>query len=102
MRVEQRFVVPIPENVPDTYAAPCLLFAGATVFEPVVDYVLPGTKVAVASIGGLGTKAIQFAAAYGGHVTAVAWTCDSIFFYIGTKNNEWFRCSNRLRRFCHE
>jgi uncharacterized zinc-type alcohol dehydrogenase-like protein len=70
-RVEQRFVVPIPDNVPSTYAAP-LLCAGATVFEPVVDYVMPGTKVAVASIGGLGTKAIQFASAYGGHVTALS------------------------------
>jgi D-arabinose 1-dehydrogenase-like Zn-dependent alcohol dehydrogenase len=35
-----------------------LLCAGATVFEPVIDYVMPGTKVAVASIGGLRTKAI--------------------------------------------
>jgi len=71
MRVEEHFAVKIPDNVPVTLAAP-LLCAGATVFEPVCNYVTPGKQVAIASIGGLGTTAIKFAIAHGGTVTALS------------------------------
>lgn len=73
MRVEERFVVAIPDNIPPELAAP-MMCGGATVFEPIVDYVTPDKSVAVASIGGLGTLAIKLAAAYGGQVTALSGT----------------------------
>ena len=43
-----------------------------TMFEPVVDYVQQGTRVAIASVGGLGTAGIKFAKSFGGHVTALS------------------------------
>ena len=71
MRIEEKWAIKIPEGVPPTVACP-LLCGGGTVFESVCDYVKPGTHVAVASIGGLGTAAIKFAHSYGGHVTALS------------------------------
>jgi uncharacterized zinc-type alcohol dehydrogenase-like protein len=71
MRINEKFAIKLPKDLPPTTACP-LLCGGGTVFEAVVDYVTPGKKVAVASIGGLGTAAIKFAAAYGGHVTALS------------------------------
>ncbi len=71
MRVEERFVMKIPDCIPMPIAAP-LMCGGNTVFEPICDYVQPGSHVAVASIGGLGTLAIKLAKAYGGHVTALS------------------------------
>lgn len=41
-------------------------------FEPVVDYVTNGTRVAIASVGGLGTAGIKFAKSFGGYVTALS------------------------------
>ena len=71
MRINEKFALKIPDGLPPEKACP-LLCGGGTVFEAVVNYVKPGTKVAVASIGGLGTSAIKYAAAYGGHVTALS------------------------------
>ena len=71
MRVNEKFALKIPKDLPPATACP-LLCGGGTVFEAVVDYVKPGTKVAVSSIGGLGTAAIKLATAYGGHVTALS------------------------------
>jgi D-arabinose 1-dehydrogenase-like Zn-dependent alcohol dehydrogenase len=71
VRIESRFAIKIPEDLPAEIACP-LICGGGTVFESVVDYVSVGTDVAVASIGGLGTAAIQFAKLYGGRVTALS------------------------------
>lgn len=71
MRIEEKFAFKIPEGLPMEAACP-LLCGGGTVFEAVVNYVECGTRVAVASIGGLGTAAIKFAKSFGAHVTALS------------------------------
>ena len=71
MRIEERFAIKLPAGLPSEVVCP-LLCGGGTVFESVADYVEVGTRVAVASIGGLGTAAIKFAKSYGGHVTALS------------------------------
>ena len=71
MRVEERFAIKLPGDLPPEVACP-LLCGGGTVFETIVDYVSSGTRVAVASIGGLGTAAIKLSKLYGGHVTALS------------------------------
>lgn len=38
----------------------------------IVNYVTNGTRVAISSIGGLGTAGIKFAKSFGGHVTALS------------------------------
>ena len=70
-RIEAKFAIKIPENVPDEIACP-LLCGGGTVFEPIVDYCEPGTKLGVAGIGGLGTAAIKLARLRGVTVTAIS------------------------------
>jgi uncharacterized zinc-type alcohol dehydrogenase-like protein len=71
MRVDERYVVRVPENIPSEVVAP-LMCAGGTVFEPICNYVKPGMKVAIGSIGGLGTCAIKLAKSQGAHVTALS------------------------------
>lgn len=71
MRIEERFAIKIPSGIPPLVACP-LLCGGGTVFESVCDYVQQGTRVAVASIGGLGTAAIKFSKSFGAHVTALS------------------------------
>lgn len=71
IRIEEKFAFKLPEGLPMEVACP-LLCGGGTVFEAVVDYVECGTRVAVASIGGLGTVAIKFAKSFGAHVTALS------------------------------
>mmetsp|Transcript_18355 Transcript_18355/g.22784 ORF Transcript_18355/g.22784 Transcript_18355/m.22784 type:complete len:371 (-) Transcript_18355:126-1238(-) len=71
MRIEERFAIKLPENLKPEVACP-LICGGGTVFETIVDYVESGTRVGVASIGGLGTAAIKFAKSFGGHVTALS------------------------------
>ena len=60
----------MPENVPGE-AAP-LFCAGLTTYAPLKRNVLPGMKVAVIGIGGLGHLAIQFANKMGCEVTAIS------------------------------
>ena len=70
IRVHSHFAVPIPDLVESAHAGP-LLCAGITVFSPLLEYgVNAASKVGVVSIGGLGHLALQFAKAFGGHVTA--------------------------------
>lgn len=71
MRIEEKFAFKLPEGLPAEVACP-LICGGGTVFEAVVDYVECGTRVGVASIGGLGTAAIKFAKSFGAHVTALS------------------------------
>jgi len=61
--------IQIPDIMPSPMAA-SLLCGGGTVWEPVCDYVKPGSKVGVISIGGLGTTAIKLAHIVGGDVVA--------------------------------
>ncbi|CAM9142516.1 unnamed protein product [Chrysoparadoxa australica] len=73
MRVNEKFVFAIPEGIPAEVAAP-LLCGGTTVWEPICDYVKPGTKMGVISVGGLGTEAIKLASTVGAVVTAFSRT----------------------------
>jgi D-arabinose 1-dehydrogenase-like Zn-dependent alcohol dehydrogenase len=59
-RIEAKFAVKIPDGLPSEIACP-LLCGGGTVYEPIVDFCPPGTKLGVSSIGGLGTAAIKLA-----------------------------------------
>lgn len=63
-------MVAIPEGIDLSVAGP-LFCAGATVFNPLVQFDLkPTSKVAVIGIGGLGHLALQFLNAWGCEVTA--------------------------------
>jgi uncharacterized zinc-type alcohol dehydrogenase-like protein len=71
-----RHVQPIPAALDSAAAAP-LLCAGATVFPPFLRHgVRPIDRVAVVGVGGLGHLAVQFAAAWGCHVTAISASAD--------------------------
>jgi uncharacterized zinc-type alcohol dehydrogenase-like protein len=75
MRVEEKFAFKIPDVLPTTFVCP-LMCGGCTVFEPIMDYVKPGSTVGVYSIGGLGTCAIKLAKLVGASVTAFSRTAD--------------------------
>lgn len=68
---DERFVVPVPDEVSSVDAAP-LTCAGVTTFKAIkVARVRPGERVAVFGVGGLGHLALQYARIVGGLVTAV-------------------------------
>jgi uncharacterized zinc-type alcohol dehydrogenase-like protein len=70
VRVNARFAVKIPETLTSENAAP-LLCGGITVYNPIRHFgVNPSSRVGVIGIGGLGHMALQFARAFGAHVTA--------------------------------
>ena len=70
VRANARFVIPIPDALDSEHAAP-LLCAGITVYNPLRSHgVNPASRVGIVGIGGLGHIAIQFAHAFGAHVTA--------------------------------
>lgn len=69
IRVDGRFAFKLPKNLASENAAP-LLCGGATVFSPIFHHVKATKRVGVVGIGGLGHLAIQFAKAFGAHVTA--------------------------------
>lgn len=71
IRVNGRFAVPIPEQLPSETAAP-LLCGGITVYSPLRRFAGKGAKVAVIGIGGLGHLGLQLANAMGCEVTAVS------------------------------
>lgn len=77
--VDEDFVYNLPKNLPMDKTSP-LVDAGLTVFSPMKQYgVGPGTRVAVAGIGGLGHCAIKIAKAMGAKVTALTtskWKVD--------------------------
>ncbi len=76
VRANARFVVPIPEALPSEQAAP-LLCGGITVYNPMRTHgVNPSSRVGVVGIGGLGHIAIQFARAFGAHVTAFSTSAE--------------------------
>jgi uncharacterized zinc-type alcohol dehydrogenase-like protein len=70
VRVNGRFVFPIPEGMDSERTAP-LLCGGITVYNPLRTHgVNPSSCVGIVGIGGLGHLAIQFAHAFGAEVTA--------------------------------
>lgn len=70
VRVNARFVIPLPEKLESENAAP-LLCGGITVYNPLRTHgVNPSSRVGVVGIGGLGHLAVQFARAFGAEVTA--------------------------------
>ncbi|RAS69862.1 putative zinc-type alcohol dehydrogenase-like protein [Lentzea atacamensis] len=74
--VRDRFAHPLPAGLDPAAAAP-LMCAGITVWEPLRALgVGPGTRVAVAGLGGLGHLAVKFAAAMGAEVSVVSRSAD--------------------------
>jgi uncharacterized zinc-type alcohol dehydrogenase-like protein len=70
VRVNSRFVLPIPAAIESENAAP-LLCGGITVYNPIRTHgVNASSRVGVIGIGGLGHLALQFARAFGAEVTA--------------------------------
>ena len=67
---DERFAFPLPENLSSETAGP-LLCGGITVYSPLRLYDVEARQnVGVVGIGGLGHLALQFARAFGCHVTA--------------------------------
>ncbi|MTD16910.1 alcohol dehydrogenase catalytic domain-containing protein [Nakamurella sp. YIM 132087] len=70
------FVFPLPADLDPAGAAP-LLCAGVTVWNPLRrSGIGPGSRVAVAGLGGLGHLAVKFAAALGAEVSVISRTAD--------------------------
>ncbi len=69
VRAHWAWTIPMPENVNLGEAGP-LLCGGITVFNPLVMFARPTSRVGIVGIGGLGHMAVKFAAAYGSDVTA--------------------------------
>jgi alcohol/geraniol dehydrogenase (NADP+) len=69
VRSHWAWAIPLPEQINFAEAGP-LLCGGVTVFNPLVMYAKPTSRVGVVGIGGLGHMGVKFAAAYGCDVTA--------------------------------
>src|ERR1700678_4645605 len=76
VRINARFVIPIPEALKSEHAAP-LLCGGITGYHPLRTHgINPSSRVGVIGIGGLGHLAIQFARTFGAEVTAFSTTAN--------------------------
>ncbi|KAI8877128.1 GroES-like protein [Backusella circina FSU 941] len=76
MVADNRLSYKIPEKIEPKYSGP-LMCAGVTVFNAIYSSsVLPSSRIAVVGIGGLGHLALQFARAWGCHVTAISHSPD--------------------------
>jgi len=75
VRVDSRFVFPLPEDLPSEGAAP-LLCGGVTVYSPLARLARPASRVGIIGVGGLGHLAIRFARAFGCEVTAFSTSPD--------------------------
>ncbi len=73
VRCQAEFAVKIPSGIELADAGP-LFCGGITVFDPIRRFVSPTDRVGVIGIGGLGHMALQFARAWGCHVTAFTST----------------------------
>ncbi|KAJ6818971.1 putative cinnamyl alcohol dehydrogenase 6 [Iris pallida] len=74
MVANNRYVVHIPDSLPLDSAAP-LLCAGISVFGPMKQHNMmevPGKKLGVVGLGGLGHIAVKFGKAFGLHVTVIS------------------------------
>lgn len=75
IKVDSRFVHPIPDGLDSASAAP-LLCAGAAVFAPIRRLADRSSRIGVIGVGGLGHLALQYARAMGGSVTAFSLSAD--------------------------
>ncbi len=76
VRANARFVLPIPDALASEQTAP-LLCGGITVYNPMRTHgVNPSSRVGIIGMGGLGHIAIQFARAFGAHVTAFSTSAE--------------------------
>lgn len=74
--VREGFAYALPADLDPAAAAP-LLCAGVTVWEPLHSLgVGPGTRVAVAGLGGLGHLAVKFAVALGAETSVISRSAD--------------------------
>ncbi|TXS47787.1 NAD(P)-dependent alcohol dehydrogenase [Streptomyces sp. OR43] len=74
--VRDAFAYPLPSNLDPAAAAP-LMCAGITVWEPLRSLgVGPGSRVAVAGLGGLGHLAVKMAVALGATTTVISRSWD--------------------------
>ncbi|MBW5247821.1 NAD(P)-dependent alcohol dehydrogenase [Streptomyces sp. P01-B04] len=74
--VREAFAYPLPPNLDPAAAAP-LMCAGITVWEPLRSLrVGPGSRVAVAGLGGLGHLAVKMAVALGATTTVISRSQD--------------------------
>ncbi|MDT0396368.1 NAD(P)-dependent alcohol dehydrogenase [Streptomyces edwardsiae] len=74
--VREGFAYALPAGLDPAAAAP-LLCAGVTVWEPLHSLgVGPGTRVAVAGLGGLGHLAVKFAVALGAETSVISRSAD--------------------------
>jgi alcohol dehydrogenase (NADP+) len=74
--LREKFAYPLPDGLDPAAAAP-LMCAGITVWEPMgAAGVGPGSRVAVAGLGGLGHLAVKLATALGAEVTVLSRTPD--------------------------
>ncbi|KAK4976742.1 hypothetical protein LTR42_002787 [Elasticomyces elasticus] len=72
IRVDERFVFPVPEDIPPEEVAP-LFCAGLTVFSPLkAQGVNSKSRVGIVGLGGLGHYAVSFASALGAKVTVIS------------------------------
>ncbi len=69
VRSHWAWALPLPEQINFAEAGP-LLCGGVTVFNPLVMYAKPTSRVGIVGIGGLGHMGVKFAASYGCDVTA--------------------------------
>lgn len=72
---DSRLAFPIPDELASEHAAP-LMCAGVTVFAPLLRHANATSRVGVIGIGGLGHLALQYARAFGCHVTAFTTSPD--------------------------
>lgn len=76
--VRDAFAYPLPHGLDPAAAAP-LMCAGITVWEPLRHLgVGPGSRVAVAGLGGLGHLAVKLAVALGATTTVISRTRDKL------------------------
>lgn len=76
--VRDTFAYPLPSGLDPAAAAP-LMCAGVTVWEPLRSLgVGPGSRVAVAGLGGLGHLAVKMAVALGATTTVISRTQDKL------------------------
>jgi len=74
--LREKFAYHLPDGLDPVAVAP-LMCAGGTVWEPMrAAGIGPGSRVAVAGLGGLGRLAVKVAAALGAEVTVLSCTPD--------------------------
>ncbi|MHA7631600.1 NAD(P)-dependent alcohol dehydrogenase [Corallococcus sp. M7] len=97
--VTEDFVLKIPEGISLDAAAP-LLCAGITTYSPLRRWgAVPGKKVAIVGLGGLGHMGVKFARAMGAEVTVLSQSLSKkedglrlgAHHYFATKDPETFK-----------